>query len=148
MATMALSNVRRAYGVTPELYFQKYIDNSHLVRVADPKRRREMMMVTGALALLLAVILVFCWQHYRSIEYGYRNEALRQQTEELLEARRHLQLEEEELRAPGRIEEIARQMGLQSPLAGQVIGVDNTGVDAGGPVLARNAAVSVVSVTQ
>jgi cell division protein FtsL len=107
-----------------------------------------MVMVTGALALLLAIILVFCWQHYRAIEYGYRNEALRQQTDELLEARRHLQLEEEELRAPGRIEEIAHQMGLQPPIAGQVVGVDNTGVDSGGPILARAAAVSVVSVSQ
>ena len=148
MATMALSNVRRTYGVTPELYFQKFIDNSHLVRVADPKRRREMMMVTGALALLLAVILVFCWQHYRSIEFGYRNEVLRQQTQELLEARQHLRLEEEELRAPERIEAKARQIGMQAPSSGQVVGVDNTGVDAGGPVLARAAAVSVVSVTQ
>jgi len=147
MATMAVCNIRKTYGVTPELYFQKSIDNSRMVRVADPQKRREMALFTVALALLLAVVLVLCWQHYSAIEYGYRNEALRQQSEELREVRRQLQLEEEELRAPNRIEALARQMGLQAPVPGQVMAVDNSASEGGSAVMAR-AAVSVVSATQ
>ena len=43
--------VRRSVaGITPEFYFQKTIDNSRLVRVADPQRRREAAPVLGVLA--------------------------------------------------------------------------------------------------
>ncbi len=47
------SSARRAVaGITPEFYFQKAIDNSRLVKVADPRRRREIRMFsTSVLAL-------------------------------------------------------------------------------------------------
>jgi hypothetical protein len=140
--------VRRTYGVTPEIYFHKPIDNSRLVKVTDPERKREMAMFAGALGLLLVLFLVFCWQHYSAIEYGYRNEALRQQREQLLEARRQLQLDEAQLREPWRIDELAHQMGLQAPMAGQVVRLDTAEPNSGGPVMARVAAVSVISATQ
>jgi cell division protein FtsL len=148
MATIAVSNVRRTYGVTPEIYFHKPIDNSRLVKVTDPERKREMAMFAGALGLLLVLFLVFCWQHYSAIEYGYRNEALRQQREQLLEARRQLQLDEAQLREPWRIDELAHQMGLQAPMAGQVVRLDTAEPNLGGPVMARVAAVSVISATR
>jgi cell division protein FtsL len=148
MATIAVSNVRRTYGVTPEIYFHKPIDNSRLVKVTDPERKREMTMFAGALGLLLVLFLVFCWQHYSAIEYGYRNEALRQQREQLLEARRQLQLDEAQLREPWRIDELAHEMGLQAPMAGQVVRLDTAESNPGGPVMARVAAVSVISATQ
>ena len=148
MATMAVSNVRRAYGVTPEIYFHKAIDNARLVKVVDPRRKREMAMFVGALALLLALILIFCWQHYSAIEYGYRNEALQQQCDQLLEARRQLQLDEAGLKEPRRIDEQAHQLGLQPPVGGQVVSLDNTVPNSGGTVMARVAAVSVISATQ
>jgi cell division protein FtsL len=148
MATIAVSNVRRTYGVTPEIYFYKPIDNSRLVKVTDPERKREMAMFASALGLLLVLFLVFCWQHYSAIEYGYRNEALRQQREQLLEARRQLQLDEAQLREPWRIDELAHQMGLQAPMAGQVVRLDTAEPNSGGPVMARVAAVSVISATQ
>ena len=115
MATMTVTNVRRAYGVTPEIYFSKPIDNARLVKVADPRYKREMAVLAGALALLLALILVVCFQHYSAIEYGYRNEALQQQCEQAREARRQLQLDEARLREPWRIDEQAHQLGLQPP---------------------------------
>ncbi len=149
MATLAMCNPRRTYGVTPEIYFHKPIDNSRLVRVADPERRRDMRMFLGALAVLFVMFMVFCGQHYSAIEYGYRNESLRQQREQLLESQHQLQLDEAQLREPWRIDELARQMGLQAPLAGQVVRLDNSTPDpAGTAVMARAAAVSVISVSQ
>ena len=45
---------RGVAGITPEFYFQKTIDNSRLVRVADPRRKRELRMFSGAVAALFA----------------------------------------------------------------------------------------------
>ena len=142
---MAVSNVRRAYGITPEIYFPKAIDNSRLVKVADPRRKREMALLLGTLGLLLALLLLFCWQHYSAIEYGYRNEALRQQREQLLETRRQLQLDEAQLKEPWRIDELAHQLGLQAPAAGQVVSLEAASPNAGGVAMARVTAVSVIS---
>jgi cell division protein FtsL len=145
MATIALTNVRRAYGLTPEIYFSKPIDNSRLVRMADPQRKREMAMLVGALGVLLMLFLVFCWQHYSAIEYGYRNEVLRQQRDQALETHRQLQLQEAQLREPWRIDELAHQMGLQAPVAGQVVRFEGGLAVSGAAVMARVAAVSVIS---
>jgi len=145
MATLAVSNVRRAYGITPEIYFSKAIDNSRLVKVADPQRKREMALLLGALALLLMVSLLFCWQHYSAIEYGYHNEGLRLEREQLLESRRQLQLDEAQLKEPWRIDELAHQLGLQAPVAGQVVSLDAPAPDPGVVAIARANAVSVIS---
>jgi len=38
----ARASARRSVaGITPEFYFQKTIDNSRLVKISDPRRRRE-----------------------------------------------------------------------------------------------------------
>jgi hypothetical protein len=54
-----------------------------------------------------------------------------------------MQLEEASLRDPARIDVMARQLGLQSPQAGQVIRMDSDLPGATGPVMAS--VVSVVS---
>ncbi len=148
MATIGVTNVRRACGITPEIYFPKAIDNSRLVKVADPERRRDMAMFGAALGMLLVLLLIFCCQHYRAIEFGYKNEALRQQRDQLLETRRQLQLDEAQLREPWRIDELAHQMGLQAPEAGQIVSLDSTVPNNSATVMARVAAVSVISATQ
>jgi cell division protein FtsL len=148
MATIAVTNVRRTYGITPEIYFHKPIDNSRLLRVVDPKKKRDMAVLVGVLGVLLALFLVFCWQHYRAIEFGYRNETLRQEREQLLQARRHLQLEEAQLREPGRIDELAQQLGLQAPTAGQIVRLEGGAPHSGVPMMARATAVSVISATR
>ncbi len=144
---ITITNVRRGYGVTPEIYLPKPIDNSRLVRVADPRRRRETNMFCGALALLFLLLLGFCWQHYSSIQYGYLNETVRQQCEQIREANRQLQLQEAQLREPGRIDSLAQQMGLKAPIAGQFITIGGgRTADSSGPVVAQATAISVVSV--
>lgn len=147
MASIAMtSGTRRAWGATPEIYFPKHIDNSRLVKVNDKVRSREMVMFAASLVLLFVVFMAYGWQHYRAIEYGYKNEALRVSRDALLESNRQLRLEEASLREPARIDELAHQMGLQTPVAGQVIRLepgDNGELNA--PVIARIAAVSVIS---
>lgn len=109
---------------TPEIYFAKAIDNSRLVRVADPARTREMRMFTGACLVLFAVMMVYAWQHFSAIEYGYRIEAQKTQRDSLVEMNRELRLEEAALRDPERIDRIARSLGMQAAQVGQVSTLD------------------------
>lgn len=127
-------------GFTPEIQFAKRIDNSRLVRVSDPRRKREMIMFAAALAVLFSLIMVYAWQHFSAVEYGYRIESLRSQRDGLIELNRALRVEQASLRDPERIDLLARKMGLAAPQAGQVMRMD-ADTDQGGAVMAQ---VSVV----
>jgi len=139
--------IRRPLGGAPEIYFAKAIDNSRLVKVADKGRRREMALFTAALGVLFLLVMVYVWQHFSAIEYGYKIEAMKSQRDTLVEVNRALRLEEASLKDPERIDALARSMGLELPHAGQVQQMDVT-VDPGAPVLARAAGVSVISLPQ
>jgi len=132
----AQQRVRR--GPTPEVFFTKRIDNSRLVTADDPVRAREMRSFAGAMAVLFVLIMVYGWQHFSAIEYGYHIEAKKQQIELLNEQNRELRLTEAQLGAPARIDTMARQLGLNAPMPGQVVRPENGG-DAEAPVLAQNA---------
>jgi cell division protein FtsL len=136
---------RRSWSGTPEVYFTKAIDNSRLVRVADTKRSREMTQFACALALLFLLVMVYAWQHFSAIEYGYRIEAMKSQRESMVETNRALRLEEASLRDPQRIDMLAREMGLQTPKAGQVVRIEPSAREPGVPVMAR-ADVAVISI--
>lgn len=148
-AVQRWASVPRCWAATPEIYFAKAIDNSRLVKVDDPARKREMLVFAATLAMLFVLVMVYAWQHFSAVEYGYRIEALRTQRDALLETNRALRLEEASLRDPERIDTLARQMGLQSPQVGQVVRLEPRPEEAQGPVLARDFAtappVSVVS---
>src|SRR5215469_18196469 len=113
------SSRRSVAGITPEFYFQKTIDNSRLVKISDPQRRREIRMFSACVAALFLLMLVYAWQHFRSIEYGYKIEAQKAERERLVEMNRTLKLETASLRDPGRIDTLARQMGVEAPEPGQ-----------------------------
>jgi cell division protein FtsL len=131
---------------TPEVYFNKNIDNSRVVRVADPKRTREMAMFLTVVCCLFVLVMTYAWQHFSAIEYGYRIEALQAQKSGLVEINRALRLEDASLRDPGRIDQLARQMGLQTPTVGQVIMLDTALPDPSAPQMASvSTPVSVVS---
>jgi cell division protein FtsL len=130
---------------TPEVYFAKPIDNSRLVKVEDPAHGREMKQFGFALCCLFLLVMTYAFQHFKAIEYGYKIEALKSQRDVLAERNRDLRLEDASLRDPARIDLLARQMGLQSPQAGQVIRMDSAAPDSSSPVMASLAPVSVIS---
>ena len=130
---------------TPEIYFSKAIDNSRLVKVEDPRRNREMKQFCTALACLFLLVFTYAWQHFKAIEYGYRIESAKIERDGIAEMNHALRLEDASLRDPGRIDAMARRLGLQSPQAGQVMNLDTSG-DSGGPVMASAVPMSVISV--
>jgi cell division protein FtsL len=145
-ARIPVTQRRPCWAGTPEIYFTKAIDNSRVVKVEDPGRSREMRSFGIALCCLFMLVMTYAWQHFKAIEYGYKNEALRIQCDGLIDQNRALRLEEASLRDPERIDNLARKLGLQSPNAGQVIRMDTSSGDVAAPVLASVTPVSVISV--
>ena len=149
MAASALTGMitpvarRSVAGITPEFYFQKTIDNSRLVRVADPQRTREVRMFTIAVSVLFLMTMVYTLQHFRSLEYGYQIEAQKTEHDRLVELNRSLTLEQASLRDPSRIAELAHQMDLDLPHPGNVIRLD-ADTPEGGPVIAQASAVAII----
>jgi cell division protein FtsL len=130
-------------GITPEFYFHKTIDNSRVVKVSDPQRRREIRMFSASVAALFLMLMFYTWQHFRAIEYSYRIEAQKSERDRLVELNRTLELEEASLRDPGRIAPLARQMGLEAPEPGQVVLLETD--ESSGRVIAQVSPVAVVS---
>lgn len=129
---------------TPEIYFRKTIDNSRLVKVEDPRRSRDMRQFGIALCCLFVLVMLYAFQHFRAIEFGYQIESLRTQRDGLAEMNRALRLEEASLRDPERIDVMARKLGLQSAQPGQVQHLD-VNADTSAPVMASATPVSVIS---
>ena len=127
---------RARRGPTPEMLFVKHLDNSRLVKADDPVRVREMRIFTIAMTVLFTFLMVYGWQHFSAIEYGYRVEAEKQQKISLEEQNRQLRLSEAELCDPVRIDRMARKLGLDTPQPGQVVRPDGA-FDRNAPVLAE-----------
>ena len=148
-AAVQLANVaprrRPCWTGTPEVYFTKPIDNSRLVKVEDPCRVREMRYFGTALSCLFLFVMAYAFQHFKAIEYGYKIESLKSQRQSLVEMNRALRLEEASLRDPERIDRMARELGLESPQAGQVVRMDTALPESSGSVVASLTPVSVVS---
>ncbi len=133
---LACQMMRRRGVRTPEFYFAKHFDNSRIVKAADPVRVREMRVFTAAVTVLFSLIMVYGLQHFSAIESSYKVESEKQVRDQLREENRQLRLSEAQLTQPGRIDGMARQLGLAEPQPGQVVHpVAHT--DAGAPSLAQ-----------
>ena len=122
----------------PEFYYVKRIDNSRLKREVDPVRRRECYGLLGLSVLVFIFGLLFAWQHFQCVQFGYRIEQAKTQKASFEEWNHQLKLERASLADPQRIDYVARkQLGLVAPDPNQVIRVSN-GDDLEDSVLARN----------
>lgn len=133
---LAQQPLRRRGVRTPEFYFPRHIDNSRLVKAPDPIRVREMRLFSAAIAVLFSLVMIYGLQHFSAIEGGYRVESEKQAVEQLREENRQLRLAEAQLTQPGRIDSMARKLGLTEPAPGQLIH-PNARPDGAAPVLAK-----------
>ena len=118
---LAQQPLRRRGVRTPEVYFPKQFDNTRLVKAPDPARDREMRLFSAAVTILFSLIMVYGLQHFSAIESGYRVESEKQVRDQLREENRQLRLSEAQLTQPGRIDRMARDLGLGEPQPGQVV---------------------------
>jgi cell division protein FtsL len=104
-----------------EFYTVKRIDNSRLVRIMAPNHMRECVRVVFLGALIALGAFLYAWQHFETIQLRYELESLRSERAQATELNQELKLEMAGLRAPERIDIIARrQLGLTAPVPGQV----------------------------
>ena len=108
-----------------EFFTIKHIDNSRLTRPMEPNRIRECARLVLLGGLLALCALLYAWQHFETIQLRYQLESLRSEHTQAAELNQQLKLEVAGLRAPGRIDLIARrQLGLTAPVPGQVAPMD------------------------
>ena len=101
-------------------------NNSNVARERDERAdRRQLVLLVGGL-LLAGGFVVTIWQHFSAVQYGYKNEALRQEHARLLAEQQQLQLTLDEAAAPVALERAARQLGMQPARAAQMSGARRT----------------------
>jgi len=104
-----------------EFFTVKQIDNSRLVRFVAPDHMRECARVVSLGALIALCAFLYAWQHFETIQLRYKLESFRSERAQATELNQELKLEMAGLRAPERIDIIARrQLGLTAPVPGQV----------------------------
>ena len=111
----------RAFANEDILFYVKRIDNSGVVRLADPgARARALKMagsVFGAAVLLIFVLLPSAY----GLMAGYRIQSLRQESDRLQAARASLELRESQLLSPERMEQLAREQQFVDPAPQKVV---------------------------
>ena len=111
------------------LFFSKRIDNSRLVRAADPRARGACWSAVGAAGVLLVLLTGTLIPNLAGRLEGYKLEALKGEERRLLDERRTLELQEAELLSSDRLQQVAEKQNLVAPKAGQVVHLDGNKPD-------------------
>ena len=105
-----------------DIFFHtKRVDNSRLVREADPRAKAECWSTIGAVCALAAVMITSLVPGVACITAGYQIEALKQETQRLKNESRNLEVEEAKLVGPERLEQIAKDRKMGSPTKDQIV---------------------------
>jgi cell division protein FtsL len=107
-----------------EVRFEKKINNVTLVRESDTRRQWEYVAVTMLGALFVFGLLIYGWQQYQYIQYGYKIEDAQRRNDQLVQKQNVLRLDSARLRNPARIASKAKEMGLVQPAPGQLVPVN------------------------
>src|SRR5271169_5552859 len=110
-------------------FYSKKIDNSRIVRQADPEARGECWGAVGAAAILLMLGASIIAPHVGSVLAGYKLEALKQERQSLIDQKKDLDVKEAALLSPGRLHDLARLRSLATPGSDQVIHLEAPPVD-------------------
>lgn len=112
---------KRKKAAHTEFHTVKRIDNSRLVRAAEPVRLQGFYRTAGWGALIAVFLMFYVYQHFRCIDLSFQLEDLKARQTKMSALNSELRLEIEGLRDPRRIDVIARrQLGLTEPLPTQV----------------------------
>jgi hypothetical protein len=111
----------RSFANEDILFYTKRIDNTRVVREADPVARgrcwKLMASVVGAAVLLIAVLLPSAY----GLMAGYQIESLRAEKSRMDAEQASLELSEAKLLSPARMEELARIQEFVDPAPQKVV---------------------------
>jgi cell division protein FtsL len=85
------------------------------------KMRRLLKSMAVYLGIIFLSSLGYVWTRVQVVESGYKLRKLEEQRDRLKEENRSLLVESATLKSPQRMNQIAKQMGLQRPTEDQVI---------------------------
>jgi hypothetical protein len=107
--------------------YAKHIDNTRVVRQADPRARGAALSAAGVMCVL--AVFLTCSVAPRVANYfaGYRVEALRQERQQLVDENMVLDVEMAKLMRLDRLEELARRHNLVPPKPGQTFDLEPNG---------------------
>jgi hypothetical protein len=103
--------------------YSKTIDNSRVVREADPTARGEWRMI-GTAGLLAVLLMGLLTPRVANVFAGYRLEALKQEQQRLLDEQRDLDIVEARLSRQENLEVLAKRRELSVPGPGQMVRLD------------------------
>jgi cell division protein FtsL len=109
------------------LFYCKKIDNSRLVREADPQGRGACWSAIGGACVLVVLLTSTFFPTVATTLAGYKLEALRAEERHLMTERRNLELQEAELLSPARLNKLAKDNNLVTPSSRQVVHLDAKG---------------------
>ena len=121
---MDTSNRLRPFANEDILIYMKRIDNSRVVRAADPAARgrcwRLIGSVVGAAVLLIGVLLPSAY----GLMAGYSIESLRKESQRLAAEQATLEVRESTLLSPARMQQLAKEQEFVEPAPARVVYLD------------------------
>jgi hypothetical protein len=124
------------YFANDDIYFHvKRIDNSRVVRQADPKTRRVCWKMIGSVAAAAMLLICVLLPSAYGLLAGYQIQTLKEESKRLLNEQASLELEEGKLLSPERMEQLAREQQFTDPEPQRVVYLES----AHGPAVAMNA---------
>ncbi len=94
--------------------------NFNVQRERDERAFRRLLMLLAGGLLLAGGFAVAVGQHFKTVQYGYGNEALRRERAQLLAEQQQLQLALDQAAAPAALDRAARELGMQPARAAQI----------------------------
>jgi hypothetical protein len=109
--------------------YVKHIDNSRVLREADPGTRKICWSLIGSTFVFAVVVIALLLPSLDRLMAGYKMEALRQERQRLELDRAALELQETKLLSPARLEELARMQRFVDPAPDAVVYLDGAKSD-------------------
>jgi hypothetical protein len=115
----------RAFANEDIYFFVKRIDNTRVVREADPQARGTCWKLIGSVVSAVVLLIFVLLPSAYGLLAGYQIQTLRQDSERLATEQASLELTEAKLLSPARMEELARLQQFIDPPAQKVVYLEN-----------------------
>jgi len=115
----------RAFANDDIYFWVKRIDNSRVVRAADPRARGACWKLLGAVGISVVLLIGVLLPSAYSLMAGYQIQSLRDEAQRIETEKSALEMQEAQLLSPARMEELAKAQQFIDPPSQKVIYLDS-----------------------
>jgi hypothetical protein len=108
-------------------FFVKRIDNSGVVREADPRARGMAWKLIGSVGVAVILLIGVLLPGAYSLLAGYQIQVLKQEQARLVNEQSSLEIEASQLLTPARMEQLAKEQLFIDPPSQKVVYLDSKG---------------------